>query len=487
MKRAWLWSLFLALVLPVAAGATAEVVATDWPPRIDGVLEEWGVAQWMPIAPGGENVGVRGAFAGAQDHQVDVYLMWDADFLYAAVVVVDDVTDVGRVSPAEHVWQGPSGERKDKMFYYDHLKVFLRGPEAPLGHNAWFAPTDGEQDPYRWGGRQLSPGSANIRVEVGSAWREGTYTYELAFPWKWLEIYPQSGIELDAMFLLPDSDFPGLEIRKKVHKSNKWIWWKGKLQLTGTPPGLKPPPKPVVVQEIERQAQAIVLPKPKPKPEPPPKPAAEDGKPAAKKAAPAVSHAGERAESESESRAENAQVAAAAPVASMRARLQRQLLARYQIPAAPAWVRALNEDPDVSETQVDSLFRRLTTNLYRLADSGIDSRTDGLVMDMAEYAGTWRAQARDLLVKVLAIVVEDVRGEGKLVQAKIAQAAVETGIEEGKASRLVEDICAQALKVYQEGKVSTTGDLLQKARRKAGLSAEEMRGLLRGLVRDWGE
>ena len=69
-----------------------------------------------------------------------MHLSWDADSLYLAVSVLDDVLDRQPIGPGENVWEGPGGQRKDKMFYYDHLKVFLRGPEQPLGFNLWVAP-----------------------------------------------------------------------------------------------------------------------------------------------------------------------------------------------------------------------------------------------------------------------------------------------------------------------------------------------------------
>jgi len=60
-----------------------EALAVDRPLRIDGILVEWGGAEWVPIAPGGPEVGYRGAFDGPEDHEADLYLMWDAEFLYA--------------------------------------------------------------------------------------------------------------------------------------------------------------------------------------------------------------------------------------------------------------------------------------------------------------------------------------------------------------------------------------------------------------------
>ena len=43
----------------------------------------------------------------------------------------------------------------------------------------------------------------------------------------------------------------------------------------------------------------------------------------------------------------------------------------------------------------------------------------------------------------------------------------------------------EALKVYTDNKVVATGDLVEKARRKAGLSEQEMRLLLPALMNEW--
>ena len=113
-------------------------------------LVEWGAPERIGLVPGGERVGVRGAFTGPADHEADLYLMWDADYVYVAAAVVDDIVDAQQIPPDKSEWRGPSRERKDAMFYYDHLKIFLRGPEQPLGHTIWLSPANGT--PYLWGG-----------------------------------------------------------------------------------------------------------------------------------------------------------------------------------------------------------------------------------------------------------------------------------------------------------------------------------------------
>ena len=139
-------------------------------------------------------------------------------------------------------------------------------------------------------------------------------------------------------------------------------------------------------------------------------------------------------------------------------------------------MRALNDDEGVSPGQVDSLYYRLTHSLARLTADRINARSDGIVMDLAEYAGTWRAQARHFLQKLLAKTLADLE-QGRL-QEQIAATAAEVGVDGDKAARLVQSLCREALKIYTEGKVASSETLIDRARRRAKLSEEQARHLL---------
>ena len=232
-------ALALNLSLMVSDARAIDVAVPRGKPTVDGVLNEWGGFAAIDIAPAGDGVGLRGAFEDENDHWAAVHLSWDADSLYLAVSVLDDVLDRQPIGPGENVWEGPGGQRKDKMFYYDHLKVFLRGPEQPLGFNLWVAPNAEAGSVHAWGGQQRGTPSAELPLALASLSNGNAYSYEMALPWTWLRIYPKPDMVLDALFLFPDSDLPDLELRKKIDESNKWIWWQGKLTLRGNPPGLR--------------------------------------------------------------------------------------------------------------------------------------------------------------------------------------------------------------------------------------------------------
>ena len=424
------WAAWASLMVVEVVGAEpVAVVPTASKPTLDGILVEWGAPERIGLVPGGERVGVRGAFTGPADHEADLYLMWDADYVYVAAAVVDDAVDAQQIPPDKSEWRGPSGERKNAMFYYDHLKIFLRGPEQPLGHTIWLSPANGT--PYLWGGLQRKKPTERVPVQAGGTRRDQLYTFEVGIPWRWLGFYPQPDMVLDALFLLPDSDQPDEELRDKVRQSNKWIWWQGKVQLKGQPPGLRQLPKQQVLAEIAEKTREITVPQVDRD--------GQDGKDrdgqderldrdgqdekrqdgqdlvggegnlGGQERITAKGDSGDSGAVKVEEKSQEAVQTESVP--TIRSRLNRSLLAKRK--PAPDWVRALNDDEGVSLGQVDSLYYRLTHSLARLTADRINARTDGIVMDIAEYAGTWRAQARHFLQKLLAKTLADLE-QGRL-------------------------------------------------------------------------
>jgi hypothetical protein len=484
------WSVLFGLVfVALASSAGAVEVPVRVPaPNIDGDLNEWGGATWVDIDPAANGVGLRGAYDGYPDHEADLLLYWDAEYLYVALSIADDKIDAGRIMPEEQVWER-AGQRKDKMFYFDHLKIFVRGPEQPVGYNLWFGP-----QPYVWGGRQLSDPELEPPVEVAVGREEGLYTYEIAIPWTWLEIYPQSDMKLTALFLVSDSDDPGDEIGVKIARDKSaWIWWKGDLSLRGTPPGLKPPPELVETSQVDPRVDA------------PQVDAKIDGaiqrmqerrqqaaeaEVADKTAAVAAQKAAVVAAAQVDSAAAQAVQAdstGAAPpsTASVVARLNRKLLAKRTPRQWPDWIRNANTDKTITNVQIDSLLGQLSSQIYRLIDEEINSRTDGIVIDMAEKAKVRRGQAREYLRALVGAVRMKIGAQDKDSQAYLRNIADEAGVDEAAVLGLVQGICDEAEKNFERNKPTTTKALIKQGRRKAKLSEEETRQLLRLLVKGW--
>ena len=498
----------LLLVLALAPAVPAAAVDVPLPARpvtLDGDLREWGEAAWIPVEPAADGVGLRGVFADALDHEAVVLVQWDARHLYVAAAVHDDTLDAGRVPPAEREWHGPAGERKDRMFYYDHMKLFVREPGADAGYNLWFAPPgggDGGARPYWWGGRQRRAPVERPPVEVASQVRGRARTFEMAIPWTWLGAWPQPGDEFDALFLFVDADQPGRAVGAKIGSGrDRWIWWQGPLVLRGRPEGLRPRPTPE--DKVMKRPVAV---------------AAEEG------LDPRVRQAIERSrrvEAEAASAADTAAddpapreasappasprttVAAAAPAppsdapssgggtvapaagqdggqVSLRARLNRQLLARRAASRAPDWIRRLERSPSLSEAQVDSYYTVLRRHLQRIVVGKLSVRVDILVVDMADAAGGGRIEARRFLVDLL----RNLEGRGdEEALAWYARAAESLDLEAGAVRAFVEALGSRSRRIFEERRASTSEELLRKAAGEADLSPPQARQLLGALAR----
>ena len=151
--------------IPAAAGDAARTVAAvDWSVAVDGDLNEWGPAGCIALDPAADRVGHRGVFSGWPEQEADVCTSWDAANLYVAVAVTDDHLDAAQVPPARRKVRA-SGSEKNAMFFYDHLKVFLRGPGEDTGLNIWVSRCRGRGKPSPGG-----EGSAPSRRPGSPSW-----------------------------------------------------------------------------------------------------------------------------------------------------------------------------------------------------------------------------------------------------------------------------------------------------------------------------
>ena len=487
-----------------------EVPLPSRPVTLDGDLREWGEAAWIQVEPAADGVGLRGVFPDALDHEAVVLVQWDARYLYVAAAVHDDTLDAGWIPPGRREWHGPSGERKDRMFYYDHMKLFVREPGADAGYNLWFAPPSGDDPegggsrPYWWGGRQRRLPVERPPVEVAGRTRGRARTFEVALPWTWLDAYPQPGDEFDALFLFVDSDRPETPVGGKIRSGRgRWIWWQGHLVLKGRPEGLRPRPEPeqevgdrtVRVAEaapdarlqraIERSrradaaaagteetAPAPTTPSTGSPAEPSPGVAAAPSPGAPAPGAPAATAStggGSVISSTGQDRGQG----------SLRARLNRQLLARRAASRAPDWIRRLERDSRLSEAQVDSYYIVLRRHLRRIVVDKLSVRVDIFVVDMADAAGGGRIQARRFLVDLLKHL------EGRQDEKALAWYARTAGrldLEAGAVSLFARALSARGRRLFEERRAATSEDLLRGAGREAGLSRPQARQLLGALV-----
>ena len=488
----------------VAGAARGRAVA--WEMSIDGFLSEWGGAHRIALQPTADYVGVRGVFSGWPEHEGDVCVQWDADNLYIAAAVSDDSLDADHIPPEKKEWRGAGGP-KDRMFYYDHLKVFVRGPDEDTGFNLWVSPLPAAGGAFAWGGRQRSSPEQELPIQAATQVRAGVYSYELALPWQWLEIHPVPGMVLDAMFLLTDCDRPGSSVGAKVGgDSAKWIWWRHKIQLQGNPPGLKPPPppepeppasplqRPVVVPTADlaknRVGDAIARLKSR-----------EDSMREASAASQGRERSLARSTSDSGSSRAAARVVEAATASAQPATASAQpataitaaalkrigarnraLLAKPAIIELPSWVSDLERPKKLTQDQADSLVVGLVRTFARLTSGDIGGRTDTFVNDGARAVRAERVTVRRFLVLLSQRALREIAAGGAL-RPRIEAAARTAGIETAAGERLVQTVLSGARKVYdEEYKTTTTRELVKRGRKKAKLDHREAAAFLKSLV-----
>lgn len=456
-------------------------------PTVDGSLNDWGGVGMIELNPSDKGVGLRGAFNGLTDHWAGILLSWDPDSLYAAVTVVDNVCDTHRIKAGENVWKGPNGEKEDMMFYYDHFKLFLRDTNKPLGFNLWVKPNCEDSGIYFWGGQQRGTMTDKLPLRVVSKARDETYSYELAIPWSWLRIEPFSNMTLKSLFLLSDADTPGLIMRKKVRHGSKWIWWEGELTMRGHPSGLpveegqylassevqdvdieteSPPDIKNVAASTQKKTETIFF---------------DDGKED-------IDHKNDE-KLVSDLFVENIEVDSLdheipqstevpVSVSQLKMQLKRKLLARHNYGSAPEWIYEKTQETKLRRSQIDTLYYRLLENLQRIMKGNINSRSDGIITDLADYSGIWRSDARSFVSILLDEVLEDLRIKNGRLQPILGEWAVSYEMELVKIEKFIEEICMHTNRAYKNRKILVSNDLVNKARRKSGLSERQVKQLI---------
>jgi len=161
-----------------------QAVRSGSPVQIDGRLDEWSNAGWVDVDKP-ENI-LRGAagWPGAEKASFRLAFLWDAENLYIAAEVLDDLHVQSEVGPS--VWRG------DALWLYFNLTGDRRSIDAKLT----LAQTPQGGQVWNWRAQGFQP-------EARLAWREieGGYIYEAALSWQSLNYFnpqKQSRIYYDA-------------------------------------------------------------------------------------------------------------------------------------------------------------------------------------------------------------------------------------------------------------------------------------------------
>ncbi len=173
-------------------------------PRIDGILGEWGSAAFAPFTVSTAEK-VRGVFTGVPEEDdanssAQIAFRWDAEYLYAAVKIVDDlrVIETGR----------PYHEN-------DAFELFLDGDGAKTelyasDDHQFLVQADGPWQEYR-NRMQITPASTGVVVAVGlGELGAASWVLEMAVPWSALgNTGPALGRVMGVDAVLADRDAVG--------------------------------------------------------------------------------------------------------------------------------------------------------------------------------------------------------------------------------------------------------------------------------------
>ena len=160
---------------PDAPRATAALVEPG-SIRIDGDLEEWEGADWIePKLPLMYEV-VQKRWDGPEDLSARVAFAYDADALYMAAEVVDDVLNAGE--RGDLIWQNDCIQLGFDPLFNPHAEGFYALDDLEIG----FSLVDGRPYAHQWHSGGLRPPGVLVGAEVAIA-REGTVTrYEARIP-----------------------------------------------------------------------------------------------------------------------------------------------------------------------------------------------------------------------------------------------------------------------------------------------------------------
>ncbi|MFN8475091.1 MAG: sugar-binding protein [Anaerolineae bacterium] len=205
---------------PSDTGPQLTAIRVDRPPTIDGNLGEWqGASQAVDaIVFGQENMSGVGDLGGR------VWLEWDNDALYVAVLVIDDT--LSQPSRGSNLYLGDSIE--------------IQWDTNPPGDNSavWDA------DDWHIG---LSPGNFQDRPPESYIWTPVTgngadmgvrmagrpfmnngqyqgYTIETAIPWPLVNVQPQSGQTFRLAVAISDDDIPQA-VQQSMVATSPWRQW----------------------------------------------------------------------------------------------------------------------------------------------------------------------------------------------------------------------------------------------------------------------
>lgn len=201
------------------------------PIQVDGFLGEWDGVPSLAVSPGAPGVSQNGQFSASGDSGAEIRGLWNEQGLYLAIRWTDDVWDTQKVTRQDAVWSSPEGHRRDKMLFFDNLKLELREEEHDFV--LWIAPRIAGRGPFSW--YRLMKSTRGLEVASatpGLAFREdgSSVTIEIALQWRELKMKGKRGESYPLQILLADSDLVGKPLELKA-RDLRSLLWSGRLTL----------------------------------------------------------------------------------------------------------------------------------------------------------------------------------------------------------------------------------------------------------------
>ena len=225
-------TLLMVSFLHVHAQSVWEIPQKSGDIQMDGFLDEWdGSLPKLVLTPSASSLRTTGEF-GPNDLNVSLRFVWDRQNLYIAVEWEDDTWDIKRIRRDQAVWVSPDRRRRDRMHFFDNLKVHIQ--EADYDYILWTSPRALEQGPFMW--HRLLEGLTGMETATSpplttARFRDNKVSMEILFIWKELRIEPKPATTIPLTLIVADSDLPDGFLESKLDHL-KWLEWRGHLRLS---------------------------------------------------------------------------------------------------------------------------------------------------------------------------------------------------------------------------------------------------------------
>jgi len=210
--------------LKVLGQAVWEVRKKPTAIQVDGFLQEWDAVTGLTLQAGGPGVRTE-SVSQADDVSAVLKAAWDKDNLYVALEWKDNTWDVEQVLRQQAVWVTPQQQRRERMLFYDYLKIQVNDPE--FDYVLWLTPRIDNRGPYLWS-RLLSGAKrmekATSPPAITARQQDTKATIEILLPWRELQVKPKAGKTLPLTLLLADSDLKGKPLELKLSQLKSLVW-----------------------------------------------------------------------------------------------------------------------------------------------------------------------------------------------------------------------------------------------------------------------